>query len=115
MTEKQAREKGYSFTGNYERSKETIKEQAEEYKKEGYKVVICTVPDSPLSRGGAGTGYSIYAEPKYFIDKEIKDINNRLSRIDKRKQDALEKYNKEIEDIENDRKRLEERLKEIEV
>jgi DNA repair exonuclease SbcCD ATPase subunit len=115
MKEREAEQKGYRFTGSYERSKEEIKERAEEYKKEGYKVIICTVPDSPLSRGGVGTGYSIYAEPKYFIDKEIKDINNRLSRIDKRKQDALEKYNKEIEDIENDKRRLEERLKEIEV
>lgn len=112
MREKQAEEKGYRYTGSYERSKEKIKEELKEYKEQGYKAVIVEVPDSKLSRGYGGMGYSIYAEQKYFIDREVKDINSRLSNIDSRKQNALDEYNKRIAEIENDKINLEARLKE---
>ena len=113
MTENQAMQKGYNFTGNYERDKETIKEIATEYKKKGYKVVVCTVPDSKLSRGPKGTGYSIYAEPKYFTDREKERLQKLLSHIDSRKQSALEEYNRKITEIENEKEKMEERLKEL--
>lgn len=113
MTEEQAKQKGYRYTGSYERSKEEIKAIAEEYKKEGYKVVICTVPDSPLSRGCVGVGYSIYAEPKLFIDNEINMLNIGLSQIDDRKQLALKLYKKKISEIEADKEKMQLRLKEL--
>ena len=113
MKENQAMEKGYRYTGSYERNKDTIKEQAKEYKAKGYKVVICNVPDSKLSRGGGGMGYSIYAEPKYFIDKEVKELNERLNYIESRKQYELDKYNNAILEIENEKSRMETRLKEL--
>lgn len=113
MKEHQAEQKGYRFTGDYERSKETIKERCEEYKKEGYKVIICEVPDSPLSKGGVGVGYSIHAEPKYFINREIKDINKRLSFINKRKEDALNEYNRKLAEINYDKEKMEDRLREL--
>ena len=113
MREKQAEQKGYRFTGSYERDKDTIKERAKEYKKEGYKIIICEVLDSPLSRGPRGTGYSVYAEPKYFIDKEIQEINRKLSQIDNRKQDALDEYNKKLAEIDKEKEEMEERLKEL--
>ena len=113
MKEKQAEQKGYSFTGSYERDKETIKEKAKEYKKQGYKVVICDVPDSKLSRGGRGMGYSIYAEPKYFIDREIESIKTRLEQVDTIKQLALDDYNKKIAKIDNEKEIMEKRLEEL--
>jgi len=113
MREKQAEQKGYSFIGDYGRDKEKIKERAKEYKAKGYKVVVCDVPDSPLSRGGRGTGYSIYAEQKYFVDQEIERLQKLLSHIDSRKQDALNEYNKKIAEIENEKEKMEERLKEL--
>jgi len=113
MNEKQAQQKGYRFTGDYERDKEELKERAQEYKKQGYKIIICTVPDSPLSRSGVGVGYSIYAESKYFIDEEIKKLTQRLDQIDNRKQTALDEYNKKVVEIEEEKTTIETRLKEI--
>jgi len=113
MNEKQAQQKGYRFTGDYERDKESLKERANEYKKQGYKVVICAVPDSPLSRGVVGVGYSIYAEEKYFIDKEVKELETRLNEIDDRKQLALNEYNNKISLIDKNKERMEERLKSL--
>jgi len=113
MKEKQAEEKDYRFTGHYERNKDSIKENAKEYKKKGYKVVICEVPDSKLSRGGGGMGYSIYAEQKYFIDEEVKKLNSDLAYTNFRKQIALDEYNRVILEIESDKSRIEERLKEL--
>jgi len=113
MNEKQAQQKGYSFTGDYERDKEELKERANEYKKQGYKVVICTVPDSPLSRGGVGVGYSIHAEEKYFIDREVKKIEIKLSHIDNEKQDALNEYNNTIAEIDSNKEKMENRLRSL--
>ena len=113
MRENQAEQKGYRFTGDYGRDKDDMKERAKGYKAKGYKVVVCDVPDSKLSIGGRGTGYSIYAEQKYFIDQEIESINKILSHVDSRKQLALDEYNRKISEIENERVKMEERLKEI--
>lgn len=113
MREKQAEQKGYMFTGSYERDKEIIKERAKEYKQKGYKVIICDVPDSKYSRGPRSMGYSIYAEPKYFIDEEIKRINRSLSLVDSEKQEALDEYNKKIAKIDKEKEEMEKRLKEL--
>lgn len=113
MKESDARKMGYRFTGNYGRDREEVKKDLKEYKSKGYKAVLCTVPDSPLSRGYRGTGYSIYAEPKYFIDKEIKDIKCRLGNIENRKQYETDKYNEKIAEIDNQKQMMETRLKEL--
>ena len=114
MRERKAEEKGYRFTGIYDRNKEDLKTSIEEeFKSKGYKAVICEVPDNKLSRGG-GMGYSIYAEQKYFIDKEIKEISRELSNIDNQKKEALEEYNKKIIEIDSHKTLLEERLNELE-
>jgi len=75
MNKKQAEERGYRYTGIYSRSKEEIKGRAEGIRKEEYKAITVTVPDSKYSRGGVGVGYSVYVEERYVIDKQkIKDI-----------------------------------------
>ena len=58
-------------------------------------------------------GYSIYAEQKYFIEREVKELNEKLNRIDSRKQYVLDQYNKTILEIEIDKSRMESRLKEL--
>ena len=112
MTEKQAREKGFSFTGVYERFKEDLNERAMKFKKAGYKYAIVTEPDSKLSRGPISCGYSIYAEERYHKDKRQLELQNRLARIEDRKAYALKKYNEALQEIEDDRLRLEEQLEE---
>jgi len=111
MKEKQALEKGYRFTGDYERNREEIKKQATEYKANGYKVVIVEEPDSKLSSGGCGIGYSIYAEQKYFIDQEIISLEKILSNVERLKQNALDEYNQKLSAIDNQKLITEERLK----
>jgi hypothetical protein len=81
MNAKGAREKGYSFTGIYERSMDPVKVRAAELRKQGFKCVVVTEPDSKLSRGPKGVGYSVYAEQKYFVVKDLKTQKNKLEGI----------------------------------
>ena len=111
MREKQAEEKGYRFTGSYGRDKDEIKERAKEYKAKGYKVVVVDEPDSKLSRGGGGMGYSVFAERKYFIDQEVIKLEKILSSVELLKQNALDEYNQKLSAIDNQKLMTEERLK----
>ena len=113
MTEQIARQNGYSFTGHYKRSKDEVQPRLQELKKKGYKAVICTVPDSPLSRGTIGRGYSIFAEERYFVDQQIEDTKKKLDAIDSRKQGALRRYNEEIAKIDNEQEELKELLNKL--
>ena len=113
MTEQQAREKGYSYTGAYERFKDELNDDIQRLKKQGYKCAIVTVPDSKLSRGPISCGYSIYAEQRYFNDKRIADLKQRLGWIEGQKTRALEKYEAELQKIEEDRVRMEAELEKI--
>ncbi len=113
MNEQQARDIGYSFTGIYERNKDDVTQRLNDMREMGYKAVIVTVPDSPLSRGTVGTGYSVYAEREYFTDKEIAKITARLSGIDSKKENALESYRNTLADIESDKASMEQRLGEL--
>ena len=61
--ERQLMEDGYSFTGIYERNKGAAKNRALQKQRDGYYAVVVTIPDSPLSRGTVGKGYSVYAKP----------------------------------------------------
>lgn len=112
MNEKQAIGKGFEYTGDYERSMELIKNRQLEYK--GYKTVIVTIPDSPLSRGFIGKGYSIFAEKKYFIDKEKNELKEKLSRLKGRREWAIEKYEQEVKEINDDMDKWIKRLVELE-
>jgi len=114
MNERQARDKGYIFTGAYKRSREELAPRVAELKTAGYKAVIVTVPDSPLSRGGVGTGYSIYAEQRYFKDLEREEVLRRLRAIPARTRRAMEEYKKDITEIGEEEARLKARLKELE-
>jgi hypothetical protein len=114
MNEQQARQSGYSFTGVYTRDRGEVGIRRDALTKEGYKAVIVTVPDSPLSRGPKGTGWSVYAERKYFVDKEKTDLRQRLSMIEPRKERAQKKYEEELVLIENDRVNYQNRLDELE-
>lgn len=70
MTEKNARDRGLEFTGVYGRDQDEVRNRAETMKRNGYKVMVVRVPDSPYSRGIIGVGYSVYAEKKYFNDQQ---------------------------------------------
>jgi hypothetical protein len=96
MNERQARANGMEFTGSYERNRADLAFTVKDLKKRGYKASIVTVPDSPLSRGTIGTGYAIYAEHQYFVDKDIRMLELKLSHIEGRKVTALEKYKAEL-------------------
>lgn len=113
MTEKLAMEKGYEYTGCYSRDKEDLKiTQRNKFSSQGYKSVIITKKDNPLSRGPIGVGYSIYAEKKYRIDIAIQDLENKLNDISNRKTEATEEFNKIIASIENDKSKFEKQLME---
>ncbi|MHA1410895.1 MAG: hypothetical protein ACTSQY_11405 [Candidatus Odinarchaeia archaeon] len=78
MNERQAIEKGYSFTGVYKNNKEDVKARKVEFK--SYKTVIVPVKANPYSRGQKTgiTGYSLYAEQKYFVDQRIKELEKEV-------------------------------------
>ncbi len=113
MNEQQAKDRGYSSTGIYGRSKDEVAQRLSDLVEMGYKAVITTVPDSPYSRGTVSTGYSVYAERKYFTDREIASFTTGLSHIDGMKENALEKYREALADIESDKARMEQRLEEL--
>lgn len=106
MNEKRAQQEGLSFTGIYVRSYESdkAKERAKEIRKQGYKAVMVQVDG----------GVSVYAEEKYFIDKQMREIKKRLAAVDRQKEYAKEKYEQELQKIEDNRLRMEKMLAELE-
>ena len=102
MTEKQARDKGYIFTGIYERDKEEVKSRKKDLEFENYRTVLVVVPDSKYSRGPKGTGYSLYVETKYFTDARIKDLFFQLEEIQDRKEEAKVEHQEKLRKIEQD-------------
>ena len=117
MNGQQAIASGYHFTGAYERSynKEKLQEQIKEIRKSGYKAIIVTIPDSPLSRGSIGKGYSIYAEKKYFTDRERKELEAQLKQIPNRKVSAWDGYQESLQKIDNEKIELERRLEALDL
>ena len=99
MTERQAAQMNYGFTGAYSRDKAEMQQEVRDLKAKGYKAVVCTVPDSPYSRGCIGTGYSVYAERLFFVDKSIAHQNGVISRSDARRAHEKEEYEKELAKI----------------
>lgn len=113
MNEKQAEEKGYNFTGIYEFDEVPVKDKLEKIRQSGYKAVMVMVPGSSLSRGGPRRGYSVYAENKYFTDKEKIDLRKRLAHISPRKLTAWENYQKESDEISEDERKMGVRLAQL--
>lgn len=99
MNEQQAREKGLTYTGYYERSKDALQGKLDEFHRLKYKAAIITVPDNPLSRGVIGVGYSIYVEKRYRVDREIVVIKKLLQDIPDNLKQARIKYDVEVAEI----------------
>jgi len=118
MNENQAMEQGYSFTGCYQRSKKELVKRYNEFKSQGYKAVIVSDHASGYEktagiRKGMVLGYSIYAEKRYFVDREIKELTNRLEAIPGRRENTLKKYQKELDEINNDELKIVKQLIEL--
>ncbi len=111
MNEKQAIDKGYSFSGAYSRSKDEIKEQILIEKKLGNKAVIVT----KKSRGRIydTIGYSMYiilspenakAKKVGFVESRIKNLSYDL-KIQMEKvadlQEALEEQREKLAELNN--------------
>lgn len=97
MNERQAREKGYQFSGYYSKNRVEVKQWIEDERKKGNKAILVTVPQHPLSRGYHGTGYSVY----HIISPDNKKILE------------LKQINTQIENLEYERIKLLEQLKEV--
>ena len=83
MTERQARQQGYSFHGAYDHDKDVIKRRAAELRAQGNKAVVVNVPPNPLSRGYHGMGYSVYwIESEANIEKRnAEDSQNKRNNL----------------------------------
>lgn len=98
MTEKDARAKGYQFTGHYSSQEpEVIKAKAVEIRSEGFNA--CVVSTSFKTRWGGGTGYSVYAEKKFFIQKGIIEAEKHLAILDERRATAYEVYQRTLKEL----------------
>ena len=109
MNEAQARAQGYEFTGIYDHSyhkDEVMARRDAEFTKKGYKAVVCYIPSDPLSRGHSGGGYSVYAERKYFVDRDLETIRKQLEAITSRNAYAKKEYEKALKEIADDQKRM---------
>jgi predicted xylose isomerase-like sugar epimerase len=113
MKKLEAIKAGYQFTGMYKRDKEEVQAEVRELKKQGYKAVVVTEPDSPLSRGPKGTGYSVFAEQKYLRVKELQDNEKRMSYIGERKRMALDEYQRTLREIEDDEQQIREEIERL--
>jgi hypothetical protein len=67
MNKRQAQQEGLHFTGVYTRLKEETKARIvqDRLKYPKSRIVMVIEPDSPLSRGSRGEGYSAYADSVY--------------------------------------------------
>lgn len=113
MTEKKAIKQGLNLTGCYSRSKEIAKAKAARIRSMGFHAVVATVPDSPLSRGPKGVGYSVYAEDKYFVNKELIRRTEQLAEIPFRKEAAKLQYQEQLAKIEGEYSKILKRIEEL--
>ena len=118
MKKEIAQERGYVFTGSYSSYKDEILAKKEELKKQGYKSVIVESRYSGLERmagvrKGGIAGYSLYAERKYSIDKEIEAREENIERHEERVQQLKEQFEKDLKDLIDDKNKDIERIKEL--
>ena len=76
MNANKAAQEGLRFTGSYERSykKDLIKARALEIRKLGFRAVVVD----------ADGGYSVYADEYYFLDRQLTELEARVSYHDDR-------------------------------
>ena len=108
----------YGFTGVYDRSKEVVQARADEFRSRGYKVRIVPQKASGYERRagirkGMVTGYSLYAESRYFRDREIEDVQVKLSYIPKEKEQETKRHLDTMFSIDSEERRLRNRLAEL--
>lgn len=113
MNEQQARDRGYEFEGMYTRRHEEVLKAQADMKKQGFRSVIVTVPDNPLSRGGGGRGWSLYVEERYILLKRQKDLTERISQMPARRKLAFDEYQQVLADLDKTEANLSERLSEV--
>lgn len=111
-TEREAKERGYRFTGVYDWDKEKVKTRQKEFA--GYKTLLVNVPSSKLSRSSRGMGYSVYIEPRYFRDREIERLKKVIALEDIRLAVAFEAYEKDVATIKADTLTAREELAKLE-
>jgi len=104
MTEDEARDRGYSFTGVYEYHKEDLVLRAAEMKAKGYRTVVVPSRASGYERHagvkrGMVLGYSLYAGRRYFVDQSIHDIQVEMQGIPKRRSYLLGEYNRLLSEV----------------
>lgn len=80
INKQQAFAKGFQFTGVYDYDRDKVKARRNDPEFKGYKTMVVDIPHSPLSRGGSGKGYSLFAEDKYFTDKRAKQDEEKSAR-----------------------------------
>jgi len=102
MNERIAIERGYSFTGHYEFLKDNLKSPLEKIRKQGYKAVVVTNSSYEFRGAVRHGGYSIYADQRYFTDRQKAEATSRLSRIQSRRILALKNYHEELAKIKED-------------
>lgn len=102
-------------TPYYERTESLLKDKIAELKSQGYKAFIIGEVDK-LSRGH-GSGFSIWADEKWFNDENKKDTESNIKRV-KAELNSLEvNYQKQLEKLKDDYERnmqlLQNRYKEM--
>jgi len=100
MTEKEARRQGLETTGIYYRNKEETKKRILEERKKcpQARIVLVTVPDSPLSRGGRGTGYAAYGDEVYRAYSLLEHANQFITAHPRYLQSLKREYDAKVED-----------------
>jgi len=101
MNERQAESEGLQFTGIYSRNKEEARARLDQERAShpGAKLKLVTVPDSKLSRGGGGKGWSIYADRVYFLQERLKDLDSSIAAHYSHEQSMLARHRKELETL----------------
>lgn len=99
MNEKQAAEKGLSFTGMCDWDKSTLVPKVDDLRKKGFKAHIVTKPSSPLSRGSRGPMYSVYACRKYTVVEELDRVKVYLAGIPARREALAKRHEAEMNEV----------------
>ena len=106
MTIKEAEKQGLIFTGIYESwfNKEKVKDQAQNIRTT-YKCRAVVVKED--------SGYSVYADSKYWDLTCLELYERKLSYMDSRKRELLERYQKELKELEKEENQLKEKINNI--
>jgi len=112
MTEKQAVRLGYSFTGHYGRfgKKEEILEKAKSIRNT-YHCRATVVTERDRGR----TGYSVFADRKYFLLKRQCEVKLVLQDMPNRRARLTAEYEKGLQVLREEEEHAKDRLAEVEV